>query len=238
MFTPEAIQRQARSRWDSSARVAHSETDAELLKLLAEDDELNFTDEPTYKHQVTGEEVSQNSNVPPHVSIDIPSFPTEYMPSLRPDDNSVSSFHPRNAVDLTAEDEQEEAEVDQNAADTSLQPAQKSPLSILKTSKLNDPDQVSRMSMSDSASRISSLESNVLKMDRAFRGAIENLQVQALIQAKEQLQHGSMLTEIISLLKLNNLNSNLENTTKNQSEAANHPQKDDAGDLSKVAGQG
>jgi hypothetical protein len=94
------------------------------------------------------------------------------------------------------------------------------------------------MSLSDSASRISSLESNLLEMDKAFRGAIENLQVQAVIQAKEQLQHGSMLTEIISLLKFNNLNSNLENTTKNLSEVANHPQKDDAGDLSKVAGQG
>jgi hypothetical protein len=64
------------------------------------------------------------------------------------------------------------------------------------------------MSLSDSASRISSLESNLLEMDKAFRGAIENLQVQAVIQAKEQLQHGSMLTEIISLLKFNNLNSN------------------------------
>jgi hypothetical protein len=234
MFTPEAIKRQARSRWDSSARVAHSETDVELLKLLAEDDELNFTDEPTYKHQVTGEEVNQNSNVPPHVSIDIPSFPAVHMPSLRPDDDSVSTFHPRNAVDLTAEDEQDEAEEEQNAVDNSLQPAQKSPVSILKTSKLNDPDQVSRMSMSGSASRISSLESNLLEMDKAFRGAIENLQVQAVIQAKEQLQHRSMLTEIISLLKFNNLNSNLENTTKNLSEVANHPQKDDAGDLSKV----
>jgi len=210
--------------WDSYAKVAHSETDAELLKLLAEDDELNFTDEPTYKHQATGEEVNQNSNVHPQVSIDIPSFPAVHMPSLCPDEDSVSTFHPRNAVDLTAEDDQNEAEEGKIEADNS-QPAQKSPVSILKTSKLTDPDQVSRMSLSDSASRISSLESNLLEMDKAFRGAIENLQVQAVIQAKEQLQHGSMLTEIISLLKFNNLNSN-------------YPQKDVAGDLSEVAGQG
>jgi hypothetical protein len=44
-------------------------------------------------------------------------------------------------------------------------------------------------------------------MDKAFRGAIENLQAQASTQAKKQLQHGSMLSEIISLLKLNKVNS-------------------------------
>jgi hypothetical protein len=132
MFTPEAIQRQARSRWDSYAKVAHSETDAELLKLLAEDDELNFTDEPTYKHQTSGEEVNQNSNVHPQVSIDISSFPAGHMPSLRPDDDSVSTFHPKNAVDLTAEDDQNEAEEEKHEAGNS-QSAQKSPVSILKT---------------------------------------------------------------------------------------------------------
>jgi hypothetical protein len=50
------------------------------------------------------------------------------------------------------------------------------------------------MSMSDSAFRISSLESNILEIDKAFRGAIENLQAQASTQAKRQLQHGSMLS--------------------------------------------
>jgi len=206
MFTPEAIQRQARSKWDSSSRAAHSETDVELLKLLAEDDELHFTDEPTLdKQQDLREEgnLTSSDQHQPQISVDIPAFPAEHVPSLRPDDDSISTFHHRATVDLIVEEEQE-------AVETSSQPAQKSPVSILKTSKPIDPDQVSRMSMSDSASRISSLESNLVEMDKAFQGAIEKLQVQALVQAKEQLQHGSMLTEIVSLLKLNSLNSNKE----------------------------
>jgi hypothetical protein len=47
MFTPEALQRQAKAKWNPETREADSETDAELANLLAEDDGLNFTNKPT-----------------------------------------------------------------------------------------------------------------------------------------------------------------------------------------------
>jgi hypothetical protein len=47
MFNPEALQRQAKAKWNAVTREADSETDAELANLLAEDNDLNFTDEPT-----------------------------------------------------------------------------------------------------------------------------------------------------------------------------------------------
>jgi hypothetical protein len=49
MFTPEALQRQAKARWNKETREADSETDAELANLLAEDDDLNFTNGPMLK---------------------------------------------------------------------------------------------------------------------------------------------------------------------------------------------
>jgi hypothetical protein len=113
MFTPEAVQRKSRSKWDSSARVAQSETDVELLKLLAEDDELNFTDEPTYKHHVNEADDNKPAGQS-QISMDIPSFPIENMPSLQPDDDSVSTFHPRKTVDLSIDEEQDVTETDQN----------------------------------------------------------------------------------------------------------------------------
>jgi hypothetical protein len=47
MFTPKALQRQAKARWNKETREADSEMDAKLANLLAEDDDLNFTNGPT-----------------------------------------------------------------------------------------------------------------------------------------------------------------------------------------------
>jgi hypothetical protein len=41
------LNRQAKARWNATTREADSETDMELANLLAEDDDLNFTNEPT-----------------------------------------------------------------------------------------------------------------------------------------------------------------------------------------------
>jgi len=42
MLTPEAIQRQVKSRWDAEKREAHSEADIELQNLLAKDDDVSI----------------------------------------------------------------------------------------------------------------------------------------------------------------------------------------------------
>lgn len=88
MFSSEAIQRQAKSRWDNSSRTAHSKTDIELQKLLAEDDDLNFTDEPTLEKQATP---YHDASQEPQVSVNIPPFSVEHMPSMRAEDDSIST---------------------------------------------------------------------------------------------------------------------------------------------------
>jgi len=121
MFNPEALQRQAKARWNASTREADSETDAELANLLAEDDDLNFTDEPT-----TEKVVDDNPTQAPLVVMQVPSFPPDLMRSMQAEDDSVSTFHPGNTINLTKEqDDDEEIDAPPIASKTA-------PVSILK----------------------------------------------------------------------------------------------------------
>jgi hypothetical protein len=145
------------------------------------------------------------------------------------EEDSVSTFHPGAAINLTEDSGSEE--------DQDIPAAVRSPTGILRTSRTLNHDAISRISTSDSATRISSLESNISAMEKAFRDEINKLQHQASLQAKAQLSHGNMLTEILSMLK--QANTSIEsNHGPNQSEAANHPQTEVAGDSPGVAGQG
>jgi len=225
MFTPEAIQRQAKSKWDAEKREAHSETDVELQKLLAKDDDLNFTNEPTLQEEAPPVAHPEQE---PVVSRHIPDFPPEHMPSMRKEDDSVSTFHHGQTINLTDDPDDEEEEV------LSTKPS--SPVGILRTSRSQDPDAISRISISDSASRISSLETEISAMDKAFRTEIGKLQEQARSHAKSQLLHGSMLIEILKMLKQSTLTNDYD--IANRPEVANPPQVSEAGGSQGVAGHG
>jgi hypothetical protein len=156
----------------------------------------------------------------------VPDFPLDHMPSMRREDDLVSTFHHGNTVILT-EDDDEEEELDETLI---LKPS--SPVGILWMPKPQDPDVVSRISMSDLASRISSLETSLSAMDKALRIELGKLQKQVINQAKSQLLHGSLLTEILGMLKNSTLN-----------EVVNPPpppslQVQDAGGSIGVAGHG
>jgi len=228
MFNLEALQRQAKARWNQETREADSETDAELANLLAEDDDLNFTNEPTLE-KPDRSELLEGNETDSIVSVQIPPVSSEHIPQIGREDDSVSTFHPGAPIILTkdssSEEEQEETE------------AMRRPTGILRTSRQPEIDVISRISTSDSNTRISSLESNISAMEKAFKEEISKLQHQATLQATAQLSHGNMLTEILSMLKQTNLIREFNNIP-NQSEEANHPQTEVAGDSSGVAGQG
>jgi hypothetical protein len=230
MFTPEAIQRQVQSKWDAEKREAHSEADIELQNLLAKEDDLNFTDERTLEVEPLQTDGSQE----PLVSVNVLDFPLDHLPSMRREDDSVSTFHHGNNTIIT-EDVEEDEEGDEDDV-IEIIPKTHSPVNILRTSKNSDPDVMSRISTSDSASHISSIETEISTMNKAFREEIEKLQQQALSQAKSQNLHGSMLTKILDMLKQSN-RSNVQSTLL-PPEAANPPQASDAGDPIGVAGSG
>jgi hypothetical protein len=102
IFTPEALNRQAKARWNATTREADSETDMELANLLAEDDDLNFMDEPTMEKPMLEEKQDAPGSV---VTMNIPSFPAEHIPSMAQDEDSISTFHPGRVVNLTEENE-------------------------------------------------------------------------------------------------------------------------------------
>jgi hypothetical protein len=170
MFTPEALNRQAKARWNATTREEDSETDMELANLLAEDDDLNFTDEPTMEKPTLEEKQDSPDSL---VTMNIPSFPSEHIPCMAQDEDSISTFHPGQVVNLTEENESAKAAMQERTLN------QTPPAGIFKTSKQQDPDVMSKMSMSDSASRISSMETELSSMHKNFKGAIEQLQSQA-----------------------------------------------------------
>jgi len=73
--------------------------------LLAEDDELNLTNEPTLERQTQnfGDKASE-----PTVSLNIPSFPAEHITSMNLDDDSISTFHPGKVANLVDEEDSDE----------------------------------------------------------------------------------------------------------------------------------
>jgi hypothetical protein len=219
MFTPESIKRQAKSKWDAEKREAHSESDIELQKLLTKDDNFNFTNEPTLHEEVSPKPTTDQE---PVISLHIPDFPKENMPSMRKEDDSVSTFHQGqtiNLADYPADEEEDGEEASFTKPDL--------PVGILRTSRPHDSDAFSKISIPDSASRISSLETELSAMDKAFRLEIAKLQQQAVSHAQSQLQHSSMLNEILKMLKQNTLTN--DNDISNQPEVANPPQVSEAG---------
>jgi len=140
MFTPEALNRQAKAKWNATTREADSETDMELANLLAEDDDLNFTNEPTLEKPTPDNNRKEEDHV---VTLNIPDFPQEYIPSMAKDGDSISTFHPGRVTDRTNEDHLEETQGSKTPP---------TPTSILRTSWLQEQDGKSRKSMSESAS--------------------------------------------------------------------------------------
>jgi hypothetical protein len=163
------------------------------------------------------------------VSVEIPPLPSEHLPPMGREEDSVSTFYPGPTINLTEE-------LDQENGNTQPLPV-RSPTGILRTPRNLDSDAVSRISTLDSITRISSLESNISAMEKAFKEEICKLQHQAVQQAKAQPTHGSMLTEILSMLKQTNI-ANEASINPKKTEVANLPQTEVAGDSSGVAGMG
>jgi len=88
------------------------------------------------------------------------------MPSMRPDEDSVSTFHPGATINLADE-------TDEEGVVPTITHATPSLTRILKTSRSTENDTISRISMSDSASRISSLEPEFSAMSKDFRDQLE-----------------------------------------------------------------
>jgi hypothetical protein len=91
MFSPDAQQRHASSRWNSATRQVTSIEEEELGEFLSADDDLNLSDEPTHERLPASGPETDNDQV----SFDIPEFTPANFPEMNNDTDSLSTFHPK-----------------------------------------------------------------------------------------------------------------------------------------------
>jgi hypothetical protein len=177
MFSTEALQRHASSKWDPINREVGTAEEAELAQFLAEDDELNFTDEPTHEKPILTQTMGTQETL---ISLDIPAHTPENFPSMNAEDNSVSTFHPKLFT--------EEVDNPDNISISKHRQRKGAQInSVLKEPQnYEDPDTMSKMS--DSASRISSIKTDISELTNQFQLAFDDLQLKAKQQADKQVQ--------------------------------------------------
>jgi hypothetical protein len=90
--------------------------------------------------------------------------------------------------------------------------------------------------MSDSASRITSLESDINDLNIHYRAAVDELQQQAKQQAVRKTQQDDTLEEILKVLKIMAPNPQILEISPNAPEVANNPQALNAGGPSRTSG--
>jgi hypothetical protein len=201
MFTSEAKIRHAQSKWDHKTRQVFSADEYVVDELLAEDDEYNKTDEPTAE-KVKRCVIRDESHIQFHTPIVID---PETFPKMYDDNDSVSTFHR-----------------DTNSVPVNLAPSTKftpqispKPPTTAASSTCNakpvdidyqeHDESVSKLS--DTQSRISTLESDIKHLNHSFKNAISELKLQSKQQVKQQQMHESTLAKILALLKQSRLPS-------------------------------
>jgi hypothetical protein len=195
MFTIEAKFRHASSKWDHATRQVFSIEEFEIDEFLAEDDEYNKTDEPTAERPIKKAAVDES-----HIQVHVPMvIDPEESPKMYEDTDSVSTFHKKDghATALISPLKSFTPNIVSN------------PLSVLASSTSNskpididyhkDGESVSKLS--DTQSRISSIEQDIKHLHSSFQQALANLQLQSQKQASQQSLHEATLSEVLNLLR-------------------------------------
>jgi hypothetical protein len=215
MFSAGAQARHASSRWNSKTRQVYSVEEEELVEFLSADDDLNLSDEPTMERENSKTLDTTNSNNPQNndqVEFDVPQFTPTNFPSLNNDTDSVSTLHPN-------------------------RPNSQQNRSFKQSSNaVNDLDSVSKLS--DTASKISTLESSVPDLDTLFKQSFLELSSQAHKQAEVLQEQGEVLKKLLAHFHspVNQQAVKSANPNTSQSDEANYLQTLPTGDPSGVAG--
>jgi hypothetical protein len=233
LFTAEAKLRHSSSKWDHATRQVFSVEEFEIDEFLAEDNEYNKTDEPTAEKPVRRPVVDES-----HIQVNVPIvIDPEDNPKMYEDTDSVSTFHPKDGY----------APPSVSPSKTFTPTIVLNPPSMLASStsasKPNnidyqeDGESVSKLS--DTQSRISSMEQDIKHLHTSFQNALAEIKLQTQKQASQQSQHEATLTEILSLLRQSNLSSNAVEVTLDSSARDNPPmQSHPTGGSDGAAGSG
>ena len=218
LFSEEAIQRHAFSFWNAEERCIKSAEEAELEQFLAADDELNLTDEPSLNLQKDFSHIANSAPTPVN------------FPSFQSDDDSVSTFRSSKSSSFGT------ATTTPSSEPASMEVS--TPPSISRTCPshgdvpitLHEGDTVSKLS--DTGSRLSTLEHDIISLGVSFRTTIEELRQQ---NATQHNRYEAMMEHLVGLLQHTNLPSS-PNQHPTPTEAANNPQLANAGGSTGAAG--
>jgi hypothetical protein len=194
LFTAEAKLRHASSKWDHATRQVFSVEEFEIDEFLVEDNEYNKTDEPTAENPVRRPVIDES-----HIQVNVPTIINpEDNPKMYEDAVSVSTFHQKDGITPPSV----------SPSKTFTPAIVSNPSSVLASStsasKPNvidyqeDGESVSKLS--DTQSRISSMEQGIKHVHSSFQHAQAEMKLQSQKQASRQSQHEATLTEILSLL--------------------------------------
>jgi hypothetical protein len=233
MFTTEAKYRHASSKWDQATRQVFSVAEFEIDEFLADDDEYNKTDEPTAERPNRSSQADES-----YIQVQVPIIidPEDSL-KMYEDDDSVSTFHQMG-----------------HPSHASISPSKtftpkiiSNPPSVLdssvsnsKPTDINYQDEDESVSkLSDTQSRLSTMEQDIKHMHSSFQQTLAELKLQSQQQASKQSLYDATLSEILNLLKQSKVTTSSAEDTLDSSARANTPEQlNPTGGSSGAAGSG
>ena len=198
-FTEEAKIRHLNNKWDPKTRQIFSAEEAAVDGFLAQDDRLNKTDEPTLP--TPAQEAHIEFNVPQVASSE--TFPTMYN-----DQDSVSTFNPKHQHDTESLQPSTTFTPKVVSQTSSASNTMSFPVPIDVDNQEGEDGSVSKLS--DTESRISTLEEQFTTFTSQFSSAMKDLRKQT---KKQAAKHDKTLTSILELLKSQHI-SDLQETNE------------------------
>jgi hypothetical protein len=177
-FTKDARQCHSFSIWDSEKKQLFSQSETGMGDNVYINDEYNLSDIPTATKPATSikEEGYIEMNVP---AVDI----NGDTPTMLQDSDSVSTFHPNKGT-TASNSTKETAKHSVKFAVPSISNTFASATTIPSTLDEEDNEVGAVLQLSDTASRLSVLETNFNNMSLGLQEAFENLEQRSLIQEK------------------------------------------------------
>jgi hypothetical protein len=196
-FSAEANLRHQSSRWDHKTRQVFSANEAEILDFLTEDDELNHTD-------ITTEEKAQ-TQTNPDVEVNAPPC-TEYTRHHFHDDpDSVSTFHQGGSSVVSGYSRPSAVFLPRILVDSPS--LNRSSTNSSPPINIDQQDGSSVSKLSNTATRIVDIESNISLLSDQFTKAFQEFCNESLKTSREQLSTQTTLNSTLELLQKNSVSA-------------------------------
>jgi hypothetical protein len=195
-FTEDARLRHSSSIWDSEKKQLFSQSETGMGDNVYVDDEYNLSDIPTASRPTTSPEEEG------YIEVNVPDVELDTAtPPIFQESDSVSTFHP-NRDNSISTSRKESVRHSVKFAVPSVTKAYAS-VNTVPTTLTDDGNEDGAVSqLSDTASRLSTLETNFNNMSVGLREAFESLDQRSLTQERNQALQQETLNSILQFLRI------------------------------------